>query len=206
MTSASSSRYHTHSTMGDFLRTHFAILAAFALPLIVIGVLLATTYLPGALLTTDYDFVYAACADGTNSYSYDCNSYMQRLVTVEDGRITFNEISPEVDTDEDGIPDVDEGHPVRLFFHDTGKNESREILLEDAQALSVSGLLTSPDGVTVSSSYNRNADFFLVFDGGSSYGIYLTKGKSKNRLNLINDSDRYYYRNNFHFVGWVVPS
>ena len=34
---------------------------------------------------------------------------------------------------------------------------------------------------------------------------YIVKGKGKDRLNLINDTDRYYYRNNFQFIGWVLP-
>ena len=74
--------------------------------------------------------------------------------------------------------------------------------------MKLSNLLTSPDGVTVSNnrSYNGGYDLFIFGGGGySSYGYYLTKGKSKRKLNLINDTDRYYYSNNFQFLGWVLP-
>ena len=93
-----------------------------------------------------------------------------------------------------------------VFLHDTKKNESREITLAEAQMLTLNNLLTSPDGVTVSSNYSYNGGDFFPFSGGrSSYGYYLTQGKSKSKINLINSTDQYYYQNNFQFIGWVLP-
>ena len=94
-------------------------------------------------------------------------------------------------------------------MHDTKKNENKEISLLDVQKLKLSGLLTSPDGVTVSSGYSPTGgcgEFFIFggCGGSSSYGYYLAKGRSRSKLNLINNSDSYYYNNNFQFLGWVI--
>ena len=116
----------------------------------------------------------------------------------------MNSIDPSQDSDRDGIPDINENYTARIFLHNTKKNESREITIQEAQTYTLNSLLTSPDGVTVSGSYDRRADF-LIFNSGSSYDYYLTKGKSKDKLNLINSGQRYSYQNNFQFIGWILP-
>ena len=191
--------------MKEFLKKNFAIVLAFVLPVALIAIIALSTYLPSLFLSTDYNFVYSSCTDGTNYYPYHCNNYLQKRYSVINGKIVVNSIDPTQDSDKDGVPDINENYTARIFLHDTKKNESREITLEEAQLLSLNGLLTSPDGVTVSSNYDRGADFFFLFDGGSSYGYYLTRGKSRSKLNLINNDDRYYYRNNFQFIGWILP-
>lgn len=191
--------------MKEFLKKNFAIVLAFVLPVALIAIIALSIYLPSLFLSTGYNFVYSSCTDGTNYHPYYCNNYLQKRYSVINGKIVVNSIDPAQDSDKDGILDINENYTARIFLHDTKKNESREITLEEAQTLSLSGLLTSPDGVTVSSIYDRGADFFFFFDGGSSYGYYLTKGKSRSKLNLINNDDRYYYRDNFQFIGWVLP-
>lgn len=191
--------------MKEFLKKNFAILLAFLLPIALILFIALQAYLPSAFLSTQYNFVYTTCDEGDNYYSYRCNNYLQSLYSVDNGVLVTNEINPNQDSDDDGTMDVDENYTVRIFLHDTKKNESREITKQEAEALTLNSLLTSVDGVTVTSSYDRGADFFFIFDGGSSYGYYLTKGSSKSKLNLINDSDRYYYRDNFNFIGWSLP-
>ena len=80
-----------------------------------------------------------------------------------------NNIDPTLDSDNDKIPDINENYTARIFLHDTEKNESKEITLEDAQKLTLNSLLTSPEGVTVSSNYSyRGGDFFFLPFGGSS--------------------------------------
>jgi len=190
--------------MKDFIKNNFALLLAFILPIALIVIVALSTYLPSRLISTDYNFIYTACTDGRSVY-YQCDNYLQQRYSVSDTKLVVNTINSIQDTDKDGTPDVDENYVTRIFLHDTETNESREISLEEAKLLTLNSLITSPDGITVSSSYSRGADFFLIFDGGSSYGIYLTKGKSKSKLQLINNDDRYYYRDNFYFLGWVVP-
>ena len=164
-----------------------------------------STYLPSLFLSTNYNFIYSSCTEGTNYYPHYCNNYLQKRYSVINGKIVVNIIDPVQDSDKDGVPDINENYTARIFLHDTKKNESREITLDETETLSLNGLLTSPDGVTVSSHYNRGGDFFIIFDGGSSYGYYLTKGNSRRKLNLINNDDRYYYRDNFQFIGWILP-
>lgn len=191
--------------MKEFIKKNFAILLAFILPIALIAIVALSTYLPSLFLSTDYNFVYSSCTDGTNYYPYQCGNYLQKRYSAVNNKLVVNSIDPAQDSDRDGVPDINENYTARIFLHDTKKNESREIALEEAQTLTLNSLLTSPDGVTVSSNYDRGADFFFLFDGGSSYGYYLTKGKSRSKLNLINRESRYYNRDNFQFIGWVLP-
>lgn len=191
--------------MKEFIKKNFAILLAFILPVVLIAFVALSAYVPSVFMKTDYNFVYTSC-DSSNYYPYNnCDPYLKKRFSVEDNKL----VEKPVDLTEgvrEGTPvPVDSGYGARIFLHDTEKNVSREITLKDAQALSLDKLLTSPDGVTVSNVYDRGPDFFLFSSGSSSYGPYLTQGNSKTKLNLINQNDRYYYRNNFQFIGWTLP-
>jgi hypothetical protein len=188
--------------MKEFVKKNFAILMAFILPIGLIGAITLSIYVPSFFLSTSYNFVYSSCSDGTNYYN--CGNYLEKRYSVVDGKIVANIINPNQDSDRDGIPDVNE-YTSPIFMHDTKKNESREISLAEAQTLTLNNLLTSPDGVTFSDIYERGAGYFLIFDGRSSYGHYLTKGNTKSKLNLINADNDYYRRGNFQFIGWVLP-
>jgi hypothetical protein len=183
--------------MKGFLKRHGVIVVAFLLPVSLIVFIALTSYLPSLLLSTNYDFLYSTCSGRW------CDNYLEKRYSVVEGRLVVNEIDPTWDLDENGVPDIDEKWHARIFLHDTEKNESREIDVEEARTFELSGLLTSPDGVTVSSGYDRGADFFLFY-GGSSHGYYLTKGKRRSKLNIIN-SDEYWRRENFQFIGWILP-
>lgn len=191
--------------MKEFFRRNFALILAFLLPITLIVLVALSTYLPSLFLSTDYNFVYTSCTDG-RSYPYSCDNYLKKRYAVSNGRLTLYPIDTTEDLNGDGNPDFNGQYTDRIFLHDTQKNESREISLTEAQTLTLESLLTSPDGVTVSGHYNRSGGGFFPFDGGSSsFGHYLTKGKSRSKLNLINSSDQYYYQNNFQFIGWALP-
>lgn len=196
-----------NKTMKEFLKKNFAILLAFLLPIILIVVVALSAYIPSLFLSTDYNFVYTACTDGRDYYSYNCGNYLQKRYLVVGDKLVVSPVDTTVDSDKNGVPDFSEKYIDRIFLHDTKKNESREITLAEAQRLTLNGLLTSPDGVTVSNHYDGSGGgFFFIFgDGRSSYGYYLTKGKSRSKINLINSTEQYYYQNNFQFVGWVLP-
>ncbi|MBI4118157.1 MAG: hypothetical protein HY455_01275 [Parcubacteria group bacterium] len=191
--------------MKDFVKQNFALVLAFALPLALITIIAVGAYLPSLFLSTDHNFVYASCVDGSEYRPQPCDKYLQQRYSVGEGSLVVNNIDPNQDLDKNGVLDVKESYTARLFLHDTKTNESREITIEEAKQLTLNNLLTSPDGVSISSDYSRAPEMFPFFGGGSSYGHYLTKGKSKTRLNLINDNGRYYYQNNFQFIGWVLP-
>ncbi|MCP3681855.1 MAG: hypothetical protein GY861_04120, partial [bacterium] len=170
---------------------------------VLIVVVALSVYLPALFLSTSYNFIYTSC-DSPDRYSYRCGNYLQQIYSVKDGELIVNSIDPEQDSDNDGVLDINEGYNARIFLHNTEKNESREITLKEAQTLKLDNLLTSPDGITFTDRYDKGGDI-LLFDGGSNYGHYLTKGNSKVKLNLINNDDRYYYQNNFQFLGWILP-
>lgn len=192
--------------MNNFLRKNGILLIAFALPIVLILGVAITTYIPSLMLSTKYNFIYTTCTDGSNYPYYDCSRYLKQRYSVADEKIVVHAIDISVDTDKNNVPDFPVQDAGRIFYHDTQKDESREITLKEAQALTLSGLLTSPDGVSVSGGYSRGGGEFFPFGGGSSsFGYYLTKGSSKRKINLINNDNNYYYQNNFQFLGWVLP-
>jgi len=192
--------------MKEFLKKNLVIIIAFALPIALIIVIALSAYFPSLFVSTSYDFIYSSCTDGSNYYAYQCDSYLKKRYSIVNNKLVVNDVDPMQDLDGDNVPDIKENYTSRIFLHDTKKNESREITLSEAQSLEINELLTSPDGVTVSSSYSSGADYIFPFGGGnSSFGYYLAKGRGKSKLNLINSDERYYYRDNFQFIGWVSP-
>ncbi|MFA6256772.1 MAG: hypothetical protein WCT29_00470 [Candidatus Paceibacterota bacterium] len=194
--------------MKEFIKKNFAILLAFILPVLLIVVVVLVTYIPSFFVDTNYNFIYVSCGDGNNyySYNYECAGLARQRYSVENNRLVINPVSPQEDIDTNKITNLSATlNNARIFLHNTEKNESREITLAEAQMLTLNGLITAPDGVTISS-YYQQGDYIFPFGGSSSsYGYYLTKGKGKQKLNLVNTSDRYYYRDNFEFIGWVLP-
>lgn len=193
--------------MKEFIKKNFILLLAFLLPILLIAIVALSAYVPSLFISTNYNFIYTACTDGNNYYRYSCDTYLQKRYVVVDSKLVVNAVDITQDLNKDGVPDFKEGYTDRIFLHDTKNNQSREITLDEAKTLTLNNLLTSPDGVTVSGKYNRNggSDFFIFGGGSSSYNYYLVKGNSSSKINLINSTDRYYYQNNFQFVGWVLP-
>ncbi len=186
--------------MREFLKKNFALVLAFALPVVLIVSIALSTHLPALFLSTKYDFVYTSCTDSTGRYSYRCYDYLQERYSVVNGRIVVTPNSLVENSDKNY---KNKGYIVRIFLHDTKKNESQEITLEKAQTFLLNKLLTSPDGVTISSDYNRETTFSFLFGSSISYdGYYLTKGKRKKKLNLINSDTLY---QSFQLLGWVLP-
>lgn len=60
--------------MNEFVKKNFALLLAFLLPVALIIIVAASTYLPSLFLSTDYNFVYTSCTDGRSYYPYPCTS------------------------------------------------------------------------------------------------------------------------------------
>ncbi len=189
--------------MKEFIKSNFAIIFAFLLPVVLIIVVALYAYIPSMSFTTNYDFIYASC-ENNSPYYYDCNSLLERNYKVTDGKLVFMPIEANEDLNQNGIPDIKETPTPRLFFHTVTTNEDREVTLAEAQTFNLSSLLTSPEGVTVSDRYDSGPDFFPFFGGNSSYGHFLTKGNKWSKLHLVNDTDGY-YQNNFYFIGWVLP-
>jgi len=190
--------------MSENRKRQLLILVAFLLPLIFVSVVIVVSIFPSATLSTEYNFLYATCLDGRPGYSFNCRPYLASLYQVEDGKLVEKAVPPELDSDRDGIPDIQENYRARLFIHDTAKNQSQEVRQPEAEQLQLSDLLTSPDGLTVEWDYQGGGDFFFVFGSRSRSGYYLTRGNGRQRLELINDSNRYYYQDDLLFLGWIL--
>ncbi len=193
--------------MKEVFKKNFAVILAFLLPLVLIVVVALTVYLPSLFVSTEYSFVYSTCVD--NGYSYSCgynyNYNNQKRYSVVNGSLSVTEIDPNQDLDKNGVPDQKQWTGPRLFIYDTKTSQSREITEQEALGFRYSGLMTSPDGITLSNGYDYNGGVFPFSFGSGSYDYYFVKGKAKKKLNLFGaDSNRYYYQNGFQFIGWVL--
>jgi hypothetical protein len=199
--------------MKELFKKNFAIILAFAIPIVImIGVAISVS-LPSLFVSTNYNFVYATCStnNGSYPYNYNCNKYLERRYSVVDNKLVVNKPDMaviEYDINGKAVKTIPEEqiYDDHIFIHNTKNNESREVNIEEVTSLNLNGLLTSPDGVTVSNGYSNNgsSDFFIFGGRSSTYGYYLSKGRNKIKLNLVNNTDNYYNSNNFHFVGWIL--
>lgn len=192
-------------TMKDFLKENLVIVLAMVLPLALVLTVAVSIYLPSLFLSTNYNFIYAACGDTDYFYYSQCPGSLGYRYYVSDGQLFMRNL-PDSDTDvnKNEVPDYQEV-TTRLFLHDTQTNESREITFAETQTLKLDDSLISPDGVSVSGQYDRGTGFFLLFDTGSSFNYYLTRGNAESKLNLVNQNGNY-YRSNIKFIGWVLSS
>ncbi len=194
--------------MKEFIKKNFAVLLAFILPLLLIIIVTLSIYIPSLFVSTEYNFVYASCSNGTSVYPDDCYTYLQKFYSVVDGKIVKNTVPLNNNYNNPKTTAYfDDKYAAHIFLYDSKKNESKEISFDQAQSLALNDLLTSPDGVMVSSGYNYGGgcDFFFFGGcGGSSYGYYFMKGGNKHKINLVNMDNRYYYNSNFQFLGWVL--
>lgn len=189
--------------MKQFLKNNFTLLVAFALPLLLVLIVALTVYVPSQLFKATYSFLYATCGEASGYY-YDCDQTLATKYVVENNRLVFK---PQPESNEDlNAVSTTPSSTVHLFVHDTASNENREVTATEAQSLTLSGLLTSPDGVTVSSGYSDSSGDFFLFGGGSSYGYYFAKGRHQRKIDIVTIDDRYGYRKNVHFIGWITPS
>lgn len=166
------------------------------------------TMVQSAQLDTEYDFVYAICDSGRSSYSHRyCGTYMNESIQIDaDGKFYWGEVNAERDSNNDGVKDIDESYEVRFFYHDSDINESREIAESELLAYTFSGLVTSPDGAVVERNYYSGTDILLIDVGSRGYKYELVRGNKSKVINLVGDGDRWYYDEQFEFVGWVITN
>jgi hypothetical protein len=199
-----------------YLKKNFAIVLAFALPIALIVIVTLSAYLPSLFVSTDYNFVYAICEP--NSYYNKCQKYLSNRYLVVDNKLVYNAVDPIEISFEGDRPKPSQDYitsfstndsmyddeAIRLYLHDTKKDQSRELTLEEAQTLTLSSHLTSPDKVSISTHYNQRGDFIFFSGGRSQYNHYLTTETSRKKLNIMNQNAPY-YELNFQFIGWVLP-
>jgi hypothetical protein len=187
-------------------RQHLLLGIAFALPLMFILTALVVSYLPAATLAPEYNFVYASCSQGRPPYRYNCGNYFKNRYVVENAQLQELVTPDTLDSDNDGVLDSEGNYEARLFLHDTELNQSRELLLPEFRALTLDKKIIAPDGIAMEWEYSHGGNFFPFFDGRSRSGYYLTRGQVRDRLNLVGDSERSYYREDLLFLGWVIEN
>lgn len=171
------------------IKENLALIAALAVPVIMIILVALTIYVPRTWAKPQYDFLY------TTEYNY----YYR--FSVMDGKINLTESpdpsapKPAPYTAPNSGPEPAQPKP-RIYLHHTQTDSNEEISLEKAQSLSLSGDTKSPDGYQV----NRG-DSSGSFFGSSGYGtFYITGHHLSKRVNLATSD----YGYDFHLIGWVI--
>lgn len=92
-----------------------------------------SVYLPAWSVKTDYDFIYASCVGRVDYYPYNCGAYLKQRYGVEEGRLVVRAVDLKtLETEKRAPAPNDYDYDARIFWHDTAKNESREITLTEA--------------------------------------------------------------------------
>jgi hypothetical protein len=190
----------------EFFRQHSSLVIGVSLPLVLVLFLLGSIYAPSLFVKPKYDFIYAGCAEVLNtSYQDACDgrySTTTRYV-VENGNLVKKEHPQNINYYGDTTYTSAD---IRIYYHDTKKNENRELTFGEAQKLVLDGRTVAPDGFSLSESRDSGGGFFPFFyDSYRDYAYVLKKGSAQRKVDLVFDSSRYYYWNkDFHFVGWVI--
>ena len=167
------------------IKKRLPLIIGLSIPLLMIIFVALSIYLPDMFINPKYDFIYC-----TGDY------YSSRYYSVKSGKIQKNDIKyPEKDTYY--RPRIEEV----LYYHDTNKNESKEIGFDDALKYSLNSNVKSLDGFEVVHGTRDVGIFPLFFFADTDYSTMYIKGdKVSKKLNL-NIKRPYYW--NFQFIGWV---
>ncbi|MFI5157629.1 MAG: hypothetical protein ACHQF4_02120 [Sphingobacteriales bacterium] len=157
----------------------YVLVAALAIPVIMIIAVALAVYLPRIWAKPGYDFIYS-----TNSY------YPEQFLVVN-GKLT-----------EQNIPASSAQMPApypatlpqaQIYYHDTAANLDSSITIAEAQKFNLLENSISPDGYRIEHGQGGGLWFF----GGSNYSdVYLLGHGLSQRLNFDGRSD-------FNFIGWV---
>ncbi len=168
--------------MKQFLKKNWALVLAFAGPILFIGVLIILTYIPQQIVVTDYDFVYT-----TADYHSWADQIETDIYVVKDQKIN-------------AVPSNNRYNSsiLTLWLYDSTNHTSRQLSLEEAKELTVDISKTSPDGVSIHNQGRRRDGFFPFFDS-HHYDPYLIfeKDGQETKLNISS----YEYED---FLGWVI--
>jgi len=181
------------------INQHKSIIIAFSIPLLLIVGIVVFAYLPTSFVSTDYGFVYAFCQNDsyrepTGKILPDCASVLKKRFTVTDGKVHINEVA---DTDLSY-------YDIHLFSFDSQTKKNREVAVADIASLSINNSLISPDGVSVQYQNGSGANFFPFVMYENRDGYYFVDGDKREKISLFNDESRYYYGNEFLFLGWII--
>lgn len=183
--------------MNAAFKKNLPVILAFLVPLAVIGVIAISAYLPSVFVSTQYNFLYTTCP---NTYDYNCNSYLPKRYSVVDSRLVQNSLTP-LEYERLTKEELNNQFTARIFLYNTDTHTNTEISFDEAQALTLNPLLTSPDGVTLQHGNTNNTGMFPFFYNNNRDAWFLTKGKARKQLSTVS-----YNYNTIVFLGWVEPA
>jgi hypothetical protein len=193
------------NTTYTFLKTNALVVLAVAMPVLLLAGVFIFSYLPNRSVATEYNFLYASCGD-RSYYPVTCGAFVRDRYEVSGGVLIVKN-APLADTNADGKVTPEEQYRPRFFVYDMASKISSEVLVADAQRLSLTGLVTSPDGVHIDHGYNRGGGDFFIFGGGSSrYGWYMNRGDAREKIELIDGGTNGYGGDgSLEIISWIQP-
>jgi len=168
----------------EFIKKNIDLVAAAAIPIIMIIFIAASIYLPRFFVKPAFNFIYISPDD----------RYNQNYYTVQNGKIIL-------------APNTNWGGEIRtsvikLYIYDVAKDTAREISLAEAQNLNLDAHKISPDGFEIVNGSDSDYIFPFFFASNTDYHTYYLKGHNlSKKLNIqLNDHSGY---NEFRFIGWI---
>ncbi len=151
---------------------------AIALPILIIIAVALSVYLPARnAKPSAYNFVFESNDNYAGRYE------------VINGKIST---APNFD------PKFPYAGTPKFYIHDTAANTNMVISLVEAQKLSLSDDVISPDGYKIESGGDSSALGF-IFGAPNNYNKkYIVKNSFSRELNIPGDSYA------FHFLGWII--
>ena len=183
------------------MKRNLPIIVAILLPIIVVGGVLLTLYLPSRDINPEYNILYVVNNSANGYYSNECGYLISEgeLMREDVPQASSNNIPREITTRIK--PDVDQ---PKLYVFDVKTEETKELSYNEALELDIikAGSI-SPEGYSVS--YTRdynNSGIFELFGGYSrEYGWRFTDGKVSIFKKSVMPDPRYYY--NAEVLGWI---
>jgi hypothetical protein len=172
---------------------------AIGLPVLFIAGLIGAVYIPQLFAKpAQYDFLYAV----RNS-----NEYYGQTYVVEKGKIVKRYLPPPVELKPTDVKNYQAVVIDSIYLYEVASDKSRELTLEEAQALNLDQNPKAPDGYMLTGGQTDGGLITGLFGGNRDYNArYLKNGFYSKQIYLTQaDSRSYYYGpGGINFLGWVI--
>jgi hypothetical protein len=162
---------------------------ALALPVLMIGIVAISIYVPGRFQTYQGKFIYAVQDPGVYGYAATYSVVQGKLQTI----------MPPL------LSSATYRYPVAhysLYMHDLKTNISRDLTFEEAQTLTLDPKTLSSDGLQIVCGNRTDSPLFFVVSSMPDCSTMYAQGPhSSLKLNMRLKPGSYY--NQFQFLGWV---
>lgn len=163
------------------IKKNASLIAAIAIPILMILAISASVYLPAMFVHPQYDFIYTDGDRYGSLYRYEVNG---NFLVKKDNACGAGYSSEYCSSRTDS---------VRIYYYDVAKGESREIYFSEAAQIKLDPMSKSPDGFEIASA-GGGGPFF----SGDYNAKFLKKGAYSKKINRLS-ANRY----DFEFLGWV---